>query len=452
MSLVNDMLRDLDRRRRHPVGYPSARMALDGDGVIGGNNRKLLIIAGMTLLVVLVAVAWVIGRSVPQSAPQAVVGADDSPLVQRGTSDVAGANAADEAAQPAISARIAGERNRSNGFELRLEASAEVAFEVLTRTDRSVSVLLQGVTALSNRITSIDGAGAEITENGLLVSFDMARDTDFVVYENSNAFTFAVVIEGFWQGMPEMTSAPDSENVSAQAAVAVADTGVPEPAGAQLPSADARSGTPRPEDNTAAPVRTQRQLSLQEQDRNASQLALRQAQSGQMQSAFTSLYEFIAKNPEAHQSRNTLITLLYAQQQYDQVGLLVEEGLSLAPNLSLYKKMKARLLMMQGQYQQAVTLLRNVPPAVSEDKEYHELLASLYQQTGEFSAAIATYQDLIRTDNTVGRWWAGMGISHESLGNTREAVSSFEVALQIPGLENNLRQYSRNRIQSLSGQ
>lgn len=450
MSLVNDMLRDLDNRSRHPVGNSHASLGYEGDVVSAFGGRKILVVAAVATLGVLLAGVWVLGIGVPRAVPSAVVDTPDTPLVARRADDLAGAAAEAPEVLPAVTARIAGERNRANGFELRLESTAEVSFEVLTRSDRQVTILLAGITALSNRVTSLSGVSVELVAEGLQVGIVQDQDTDFVIYENSNAFTYAVVVEGFWKAPPEAVIS-DSGSVT-QATDDVAMEPPTTAANVDAPAAVVRAEPPRETNQASTPVRTQRQLSLQDRDRNASQQALRAAQSGQMQTAYSSLYDFIGKNPEAHQSRNTLITLLFAQQQYEQVDLLVEEGLSLVPNHSSYKKMKGRLLMMEGRYPEAIALLRNVPPAVAEDREYHELLASLYQQTGDFATAIATYQDLIRTDNNVGRWWAGMGISHESLGNTREALNSFEVALQIPGLESNLRQYSRNRISNLSGQ
>lgn len=446
MSLVNDMLRDLDRRRRQPVNYDTIRQVFDADTDGSGGRRTIVMVAVAAVVAVAIAGVVYINNSVPQPAPQVAANANETPLALNMNQAAAG----DSEILPAVTARIAGERSRANGFELRLEATERVPFEVLARSDNRIEVLLSGIDALSNQVSSLDGATVELVTGGLLVSIELDRESDFVVYENSNAFTYAVVIEGFWKVMPDITSVqeeapivPSTENTETPAVTAIENP---------APPATTLTRTSQNENWAAAPLRTQRELSIQEKDRNASQQALRQAQSGQMQTAYVSLYDFISKNPEAHQSRNTLITLLYAQQQFDQVGLLVEEGLLLAPNQSSYKKMKARMLMMNGEYQQAISLMRNVPPAVAEDREYHELLASLYQQTGNYADAVSTYQELIRTDSNVGRWWTGMAISHESLGNITEAVNSFEVALQIPTLESSLRQYSRNRIRNLSGQ
>lgn len=458
MSLVNDMLKDLERRRRMPVGHSNTRIAYSDDEDGSGSSKLKLI--GVIVVVGIVSAAGasytLLKRSVPQAAPQTVQTVAETPLVAR-AAEPATETVTEAVVEslPQISARIAGERNRGNGLELRIETSEKVGFQVVEKTDSRLTVLLTEVTQLQNNITSLADVSMVQVPEGLQVVFELPREADFVVYENSNEFTHAINIEAFWKILPEVSEAAALVSQSASADPDDVQVQSEQPAVATPAPARsvARAETPAAtSDRNTAPLRMQRALTLQERDRNASQMALREAQSGQMQSAFASLYEFISENPEAHQSRNTLITLLFAQQQYDQVGMLVREGLLLAPNHSSYKKMKARLLMMQGERLEAISLLRNVPPAVAEDKEYFELLASLYQQTGRDMDAVSVYQDLIRTDASIGRWWAGMGISHEALGNVREAVNSFEVALQAPSLESSLRQYSRNRIKILSGQ
>ena len=62
----------------------------------------------------------------------------------------------------------------------------------------------------------------------------------------------------------------------------------------------------------------------------------------------------------------------------------------MAPNFAPYKKIKARLLLKQGDGAGALALLRELPPAVGDDAEYHEILASLYQQNNQHTQSVAT--------------------------------------------------------------
>ena len=438
MSLVNEMLRDLDRRRRMPASLDSGGYATeDGPVATSGRNHYLLGLGIVIVLLIAVIAAVLINNNVPQQAPT-VVSTPVSPVTETLVPRQVGSGTqvvgmVDTASSLPV-ARVAGERQRSNGTELRIEVTEKVPFAIVSQSESALAVLLTGVGSVSNDFSMTDNATLEVTGEGLLLKLDNARDSDFVVYENTDGGNFAVIVQSFWRAL---TATEPMQDVTA---------GMEQASGNQ----QAANSTPVSNSAPVAPVRTQRALSLEERDRNATQNALRQVRSGQMQAAYNALYQFIASNPEAHQSRNTLITLLYAQQQFEQVSVLVDEGLMMAPNLAAYKKMKARLLMTDDRANEAVSLLKTVPPTAADDPEYFELLASLLQQTGDYRAAIDAYQDLIRTDRSVGRWWAGMGISHESLGNRQEAINSFEVALQTTSLDSNLRQYSRNRIKALT--
>jgi tetratricopeptide (TPR) repeat protein len=202
----------------------------------------------------------------------------------------------------------------------------------------------------------------------------------------------------------------------------------------------------------SSPVRVNRELSLEEQDRNNSQEAVMLVQSGRINEAYQGLLLFISEHPDAHQSRETLATLLLAQGEMGQARSVVDGGLSLVPNYGPFKKIKARLLMQDGASAQALALLRNVPPAVATDPEYHELLASLYQQNSSHDLAVASYQDLLRFNSQQGRWWTGLAISLEALGKNADALASYQAALQTSNLDAGLRQYIQNRIFNLSKQ
>jgi MSHA biogenesis protein MshN len=101
---------------------------------------------------------------------------------------------------------------------------------------------------------------------------------------------------------------------------------------------------------------------------------------------------------------------------------------------------------------QAITLLSNEPPVIAADTEYHELLASAYQQGGNHPQAVATYRDLLRVDRDQGRWWAGLGISLEAQSMLADALTSFQAALQTTNLDAGLRQYVQSRVPNLGKQ
>jgi len=184
-------------------------------------------------------------------------------------------------------------------------------------------------------------------------------------------------------------------------------------------------------------------------DINNSKNAASLIQRGQIIDAYAQLLRFIEDNAEAHHSRETLATLLFAQQEYQQAEVIVDQGLLFAPNYSAYKKIKARLLILDRDPGAAANYLSDNPPALATDPEYFELLASAYQQNMQHANAIETYQNLIRHDSQQARWWVGMGVSLEAGGEVDDAISSYQTALQNSELDSALRQYSQNRMRFL---
>lgn len=196
-------------------------------------------------------------------------------------------------------------------------------------------------------------------------------------------------------------------------------------------------------------VRTLRAPSFTERDRGVSRDGIRLAQRGQLLAAYEVLQAFIVHHPEAHISRETLITLLFAQQEHGRANRLLAEGLALAPHHGGYKKLQARLWVREGAIEDALALLLQAPPTLETDLEYHDLLASLRQQSGDHEGAVEVYQRLLAGAPGHARWWAAMAISLEALGRARDAITSYQQALRSQDLDPDLRRYSLRRIEVL---
>ncbi len=190
-------------------------------------------------------------------------------------------------------------------------------------------------------------------------------------------------------------------------------------------------------------------MSFEDSDRQQVQLALEQWSSGQRLSALQTLDSFTFENAEAHRSRETLAKLLIQQGENERALQVVDMGLAIAPRFYGYRKIKARLLLGQGSAEDALALLNNSAPSVSADPEYHDLLATANLSSQRFDSAVVSYQMLLQHDETVGRWWYGLGASMDAQGRTSEAANAYERALRSGELSANLRQNSQQRLQAL---
>lgn len=211
-------------------------------------------------------------------------------------------------------------------------------------------------------------------------------------------------------------------------------------------------GQASPDINAASAPATQitpRTMSLQDRDRQAVQLALQQWSSGQRLAALQTLDMFAYENPEAHGSRETLAKLLIQQGEPERAMQAVELGLSIAPNNNAYKKIKARLDIEQGRAEDALTLLLRSPPAAAVDTEYHDLMANAYLTAQRYDVAAMTYQTLLQIDPAEGRWWYALAASYDAQGMSTDAAQAYDRALLQTNLSLALRQATQQRLQLL---
>lgn len=96
----------------------------------------------------------------------------------------------------------------------------------------------------------------------------------------------------------------------------------------------------------------------------------------------------------------------------------------------------------------AVRILRQYRPPGFADLGYESLLAAAYERSAAHTAALEQYRALLEADPGNGAWWVGAGIACEALGRGDEAITAFRRA-RATRLAPALAQYAEQRIASL---
>lgn len=198
-------------------------------------------------------------------------------------------------------------------------------------------------------------------------------------------------------------------------------------------------------------VKNSARMTPEEQDTIAVQEALGFIAENNTTVAYARLEQQLLKNRYAHQSRETYAKLLMSRGDAYSAFELVNSGLELAPNHSGYKKVKARLLMAAGDVEAATDLLIRRAPPISEDIEYHDILATAQLANRDYKGALMSYTSLVQQDRSRGKWWYGFASSQESLGNNEAARQGYSQAMQLADLSASLRRRSQERL-ALLGQ
>lgn len=437
MSLVNDMLRDLDRRRQGSDGSGSPLNLMPAtEAAVARRNRVLLI-----ALIVLAAVAVGLGLAWSQ--------------LDRGnevrTLDI----------RPAVPVLVQNTQLQT--------AEPEISPEELRQEQQTAAMM-----AAQSAATVNDQALRNDTDSAEAAVITTAR-ADVENVSGSQEVVTPSTSTALQPGLPSPAAAAQpQQQTAAQATAAVADneditratlTGSQAPAVTAVPSVvavaesagpDSRDNSlrstasegPVPAINQPAPesVKDFAQMSPEELDTQAVQTALKLIAYESTQDAYTHLEQHIINNRYAHQSRETYAKLLMNDGHLVAAFNLIEDGLGLAPNHPGFKKVKARILIADGQVGAAVELLEKRAPAVGEDLEYHEILATAQLASRDYAGALISYTGLVQQDRNQGKWWYGYAASQDNLGNRAVARQAYGRAVQQQNLSPNLRRRSQERL------
>lgn len=115
------------------------------------------------------------------------------------------------------------------------------------------------------------------------------------------------------------------------------------------------------------------------------------------------------------------------------------------------RELLARGQLQVGDLGAAVATLHQSAPPLQRDTNYHALLAALYQQVGDWPASAATYRQLVAARPDQGAWQLGLAIALEQLDLSAQAGRHYRLALQGQGLDESARQFAAERAGSLGG-
>ena len=387
MSLLNDVLRDLDQRSAIPAAE-NLHLAHDapvpaGDDYPGAQTARIDLTRGLVWPLVLVACgfgAWVIVQ--PDPAP--VVSSPEP------TGQIAVAAPADAAeAVPLASDRVATDGSRPP------TAPTATVVETVTPERPRESVIVAD-------------------ETGPTSDSDEARSRTAVAPEAA-AQPEAVPAET----VPPQTQGPNY--------LALKNTEVPK----------AMRGEP------AVAVKRQTPAPLV-----ASERARQQIEAGDLAAAEETVTQRLASHPDDRAARELQIGLLLRGGRYDAALVAIDEGLQGHPDDRKLRLIKARLLAQRGETGPAIELLQAITAQPPASREALQMLGALHQQRQDYVAAIEVYRQLVTTTPAAGAAWVGLAIALDGKGQDG-ALDAYRRALSLGGLPPAAERYARQRRASL---
>ena len=194
----------------------------------------------------------------------------------------------------------------------------------------------------------------------------------------------------------------------------------------------------------------ERPLTNQQHAEQVFRKAVKSLAQGKSVQAQAELDQAIQLSPRHVRARETKAAALMNQGRMSEASASLKEGLLLNPQASPLAKLYARILVEQGGVVEAIQVLERTQPTITVDPEYHALLAALYQQAGQHVQAVSVYQRIVSARPAVAQWWLGLAVSLESLQESAQALNAYQQAWRLGGLSKTVRQYIAQRIESLS--
>ncbi|OBP16730.1 hypothetical protein A5320_04945 [Rheinheimera sp. SA_1] len=105
----------------------------------------------------------------------------------------------------------------------------------------------------------------------------------------------------------------------------------------------------------------------------------------------------------------------------------------------------ARQASQRQQWQQTLDLLQQISPEFANADSW-QLQANARQQLGDFSGALASWQQLLLLKPQLAQAWLGKALAHDQLAQLPEARAAYQQAYALPGLSAASRQFIQQRL------
>jgi MSHA biogenesis protein MshN len=139
-------------------------------------------------------------------------------------------------------------------------------------------------------------------------------------------------------------------------------------------------------------------------------------------------------DPGHAKARQALLSVLVASRQWAEAQLVAKSGLALDPAQTGWATILARLQFEQGDAAAAILTLESYAVHAGGDADYQGLFAYLLQKQQRPAEAAQRFRVALALRPGEGRWWFGLGLALEAAGQGGDAKDAYAKAREVGNL------------------
>lgn len=172
-------------------------------------------------------------------------------------------------------------------------------------------------------------------------------------------------------------------------------------------------------------------------------------QQGRASEAIILLEQALKSDTQHAAARQLLIGLLLENKRHEDAMRSLQQGLSLDQNQPGLAMILARLQVEKGNLALAIETLQRTLPHAVERADYLAFLAALQQRGAHHKEAADLYQRALKKNPQNALWWMGLGISLQADARTPEALEAYARAKSSGGLSPELLAFVEQKLSAL---
>jgi MSHA biogenesis protein MshN len=204
-------------------------------------------------------------------------------------------------------------------------------------------------------------------------------------------------------------------------------------------------------ERAAAPGKIDRRSNTSSRSRAESEFrrAVNLVNQGRIAEAMDGFRRALEIDPGHEAARQTLVALLLETKRVDEAAVSLQEGLALNTENTGFAMLLARIMVESNDIPTALFVLQRHPAPPDRNPDFHAFAAALYQRLDRHKEAIEQYQTALGLAPSAGIWWLGLGISFQAVERRKDALEAFTRAKLAGNLAPDLLGFVEQRLRQL---